>query len=254
MIRSIVIAILGVFVWAQASAIDPITAESLMRQGNEAYTNEQYDEALEFYLEVAKEFSSAPLYFNIGNAYYRKSDIPNAILYFERAKQISPNDPDIVFNLSKANDQIVDKLEENPNQKVNEWFSNLLFGRGDSFWSWTSILLMCIAVAAFVGYLVFTVESRRRIMFYVGSTFVVLTIASLVLGGIQEKRQSSSGSAIIMTAKVDVKTSPSENSGNAFILHEGSKVVVQKENEEWLEISISGGNVGWVRKADLEMI
>jgi len=43
-------------------AMDPITAESLVRQGNEAYIKEDYKTAIEYYTEVSKEFASAPLF------------------------------------------------------------------------------------------------------------------------------------------------------------------------------------------------
>lgn len=252
--RTTGIFLLVLLLCVQAFALDQITAESMMHQANEAYSNEDFAGALALYEEIEKEFASAALYLNMGNAHYRMNNIPHAILHYERARRISPNDPDIVFNLDKANAQIVDKIEGNPNQAVNEWFSNLFFGRAKGFWAWTSVALLCWAVLSFIVYMIIGNAARKRISFYTGVFTLLLFVGSLILGSIQESRQANSGAAIIMIPKADIKTSPSENSGNAFILHEGTKVKVLKENEGWLEITIAGGNIGWITKDALELI
>lgn len=240
--------------WLFAAALDPITAGSMMHQGNDAYGKQEFEKALQFYTEVESEFSSAALFLNIGNTYYRMHNVPMAIVYFERAKRLAPNDKDIEFNLEKANNQIVDKLDVNPNQAVDEWLSNLFFGRSEGFWSWASILLITLAVIAFATYTLLQREGTKKFAFYAGSFFAVICAASLVLGSIQDEKQANSGAAIIIAPKADVRTAPIENSGVAFILHEGTKVELLNENDEWLEITIAGGNIGWIPRADLVVI
>ncbi|GAK38201.1 BatE protein [Bacteroides graminisolvens DSM 19988 = JCM 15093] len=40
-----------------------------------------------------------------------------------------------------------------------------------------------------------------------------------------------------------------------FILHEGRKVFIKDDSmKDWKEIQLEDGNVGWVKKNDLEVI
>ena len=65
--------------------------ETFLEQGNHFYQKQQYDKAIESYSKVLNEgYESAELYFNLGNAYYRKGSLGYAILNFERALKLSP--------------------------------------------------------------------------------------------------------------------------------------------------------------------
>ncbi|MEZ5083610.1 MAG: tetratricopeptide repeat protein [Bacteroidales bacterium] len=84
--------------------------DSLFFKANRAYANAYYSEAVDNYLMVVDAgYESAGLYFNLGNAYFKLNDFPSAILYYEKAKKLDPNNEDIKFNLGVANSKIVDK-------------------------------------------------------------------------------------------------------------------------------------------------
>lgn len=64
----------------------------------------------------------------------------------------------------------------------------------------------------------------------------------------------SKSAAIIMAGSAPVYNSPDSNSKELFILHSGTKVKINKEDKNWLEIEIDNGNVGWISREKLEII
>jgi uncharacterized protein YgiM (DUF1202 family) len=61
-------------------------------------------------------------------------------------------------------------------------------------------------------------------------------------------------SAIIIPEKISVRSGLSEDSTELFILHEGTKVKVDKEKGQFLRISFSKGKLGWIKKSDAIII
>jgi SH3-like domain-containing protein len=52
--------------------------------------------------------------------------------------------------------------------------------------------------------------------------------------------------AIVFSPTVTVKSSPTPNSVDLFVLHEGSKVKILEKVGDWNEIKIANGSVGWL--------
>jgi len=60
--------------------------------------------------------------------------------------------------------------------------------------------------------------------------------------------------AIIMTTMVNLKGSPDNGSVDKFVLHSGSKVVIEDQIDRWLKVCAIDGNSGWIEEKDLERI
>ena len=107
----------GICAFGQVSA-----QESLIAQANQSYAESNFETAVQLYDSVLTlGYESAGLYFNLGNAYFKLKDIPSAILYYEKAKKLDPNDEDIRFNLELANSRIIDKMEPLPEFFLRSW-------------------------------------------------------------------------------------------------------------------------------------
>jgi SH3-like domain-containing protein len=57
-----------------------------------------------------------------------------------------------------------------------------------------------------------------------------------------------------MSPQVNGKSSPDSSGTDLFVLHEGTKVEIEDEVGEWLEIRLSDGNKGWIPANCLEII
>ena len=74
--------------------------DSLFAAANKSYQQEKYMEALEGYQKIEKlDLKSSSLYFNMANIYYKTNQVAPAVLYYEKALKLAPNDKDIQFNL-----------------------------------------------------------------------------------------------------------------------------------------------------------
>ena len=84
--------------------------DEIFKQSNDYYTNGNYEAAVDGYLEIINAgFESVELYFNVGNSFYKLNNIPESNFYFEKALALSPNDIDIITNLSFAQNLRIDR-------------------------------------------------------------------------------------------------------------------------------------------------
>ncbi len=120
----------------QSSAVsDSVSA------ANQLYNSAKYQDAIRKYqFVVAQGFESAELYFNLGNAFYKTGNATYAILNYERAKKLAPNDEDIKYNLDMAHTQIVDNIVTLPEPGFLRWWKQMISSQSISFWGSSSII------------------------------------------------------------------------------------------------------------------
>ena len=80
----------------------------------------------------------------------------------------------------------------------------------------------------------------------------------LVLGlnlAIRELEIGQAEEAVVLEPQVDVMSAPVDDETlTIFTVHEGTKVRVDRRAEEWAEVVLEDGRVGWVRAEVLETI
>ena len=76
----------------------------LFTEANNLYLKQSYFQAIEKYEQlISDNIISFEVYYNLGNAYYKTGNYTKAILNYERAKKIKPDDADVTLNLAIAN-------------------------------------------------------------------------------------------------------------------------------------------------------
>lgn len=234
-------------------------SSELQRQVIEAYNNGNYEQAISLLEterdeQLSKGMESADLYYNLGNAYFRDNEIAKAILYYERALLLKPDDKDIRHNIAYANTRIEDKIPESDNFFLSEWMQALQKTKSSGDWAWFAIICFVL----FIGILFLFFFSKKivykKIAFYTGIILIVFIIAGNVFAYRQKSSIRKRNHAIVMTGSAVVRSSPDKNSNQVFILHSGTKVKVTKDDRDWCEIEIASGSVGWVEKDKLEVI
>ena len=90
-------------------------ALKIYHQANIAYQKLDYETSIRLYEQLIKNKSiSEEVYFNLGNSYFKAGNFAKAILNYERAKKLDPDDEDANFNLKIASLKVVDKIEYVP--------------------------------------------------------------------------------------------------------------------------------------------
>ena len=237
------------------ATIFAINTDSLVVTANNAYNQGLYDSALVTYNKVVNEgVESGELYYNMGNAYYKNNDIASAILYFEKASMLSPNDEDILYNLNIANSMIVDKIEKVPVLFYHHWWNsiyNIMDGDAWAIFALVSFSFLIVSIGLFI---LTKKRGNRKLSFYIGMLFLIITIASSALASQKYYLNIEHKEAIVFTSSITVKSSPTLNSVDLFVIHDGTKVKIIDRIDSWVEIKIQNGSTGWLPKKSIREI
>ncbi|TVQ14223.1 MAG: tetratricopeptide repeat protein [Bacteroidetes bacterium] len=231
------------------------TPNELLNEANEAYKRSEYSYAVELYEQILEEgLVSADLYYNLGNAYYKNNMIGPAILNYERALRLRPSDEDTAHNLALARSRIVDRLDQRPELFYDRWWRAAVSLQGSDGWAITSIILIIAFLGVTSVYLFSRTVILKKVSFYVMLLVFASGALSLIFAQKQYNRLTSEKEAIIMQTRVTAKSSPSAQSPDLFLMHEGTRVNIRNTLGDWKEISLPNGNIGWIRKESIEII
>ena len=227
----------------------------ILDSANAAYSKGDYFKAIKLYDSVLNNSTVAPeIYFNLGNAYYKTNNIGYAILNYERAKKLAPDDEDIIVNLKLANQKTEDKIEAAPQLFLTTWKNGIVDLMSEKIWSELCIVLIVFSLILFAVYIFSANRSVKQIGFFGGSILILTSIIIFFIAQHKYELTKNSESAIITVPTVTVTGSPNEKGTKLFILHEGTKVNITEDEGDWTEIKIVNGNVGWVPSKSLSAI
>jgi len=227
----------------------------LFQQGNQAYQQQAYEEALTCYDSLYQAgYISPELYFNLGNAYYQLNQMPSAILFYEKAQKISGYRPDVAYNLALAREQIPDNLEKPAAGLFQKWWQTAVRYFSLATWGLLTIVLIWLSLLGIGGFLWLRIPWLQKFMLITGifALFLFLSSLTLMLGRYNERTATHHG--IIFTPSVYVKSAPDAASKDLFILHGGTKVALDNELGQWKKVRLPDGKQGWVRENKLRII
>jgi len=223
------------------------STQVIWERANLFYSAGEYQQAISAYEQILKSGQeSARLYFNLGNAWYKSGNINNAILNYERAKILAPQDEDIAFNLELVNQFIVTDIEEIPQPFFIRWQSSILNLLPVDSWSFISIASFIVFLILLSLFLLSRQVSVRRLSFWFGVLAIVISGLTYSFALSQKKKITDRNHAIVFCPRVTVKSAPSETGTDLFLLYEGVKVEISDSLNNWKEIKLADGNVGWL--------
>jgi len=236
-------------------SISLLGQQDLITQGDSAYNREMYTEAISNYEAVLDQgFESAQLYYNLGNAYFNINMLPAAILNYERAKVLAPADADIDFNLNIANSMIPDKIEPVPEIFYIRWWKSLRNSFNLYTWTIASISIFVLLVLCAGIFFLSRNILMRKFAFWSGIFFILFSIAGFSMTYTRYDIQSKHLEAIVFDPTITVKSSPNQLGKDLFVIHEGTKVFILEEINEWCNIKITNGSAGWLPAASIKRI
>ena len=235
--------------FAQKAELDSITrADTLYAQGH-------YPEAARVYSGILKRgYESADLYFNLGNAYYKSGQVTKAILNYERARLLAPNDDDIKYNLDLAQAHVVDNIQPLPEFFLTKWWHSVINTHSADEWGVQSMVAFFIFLILFVLFLFAQSVRRKKLAFWVSILSLTWSAFTFSFASSQKSKLTHRNTAIITAPTVTVKGSPSETGTELFIIHEGLKVKLTDSLGTWKEIQLADGNKGWVQDSTMVRI
>ncbi len=227
--------------------------EELYKKGNSSYENGDYEKAVSFYEGLLRIDEVSPeAFYNLGNSYFKLKKIGKAILNYERALRINPRDKDTQVNLKLTKAMTVDKI----NTSERGFVLNMLLFLYDRV-NINELLLICsILYLAIILILIFSIFliAKRRFVFYTTGVFGAIFFILFIFLFAKIKNENFAKTGIIVAEKADARSGPKDDYLLQFTLHEGTKVGIIKEAQDWYEIEISKDLKGWISKTSVDVI
>lgn len=234
---------------------DARSADAVFSEASKAYRLKDYPRAIALYESlVDKDYVSAALYYNLGNACYRDNQLAQALLWYERALRLDPSNADIQANIAFVNSQTVDQMEVLPEFFLKRWFS--AFRSLFSVTGWAVVSILC-CLLFFAGIACFLLSStmQHRIRIAVADVVVLLVfLLSLSCAFSQKHALERSDEAIVTGLSVTVKSMPDMSGTELFTVHEGMKIRLTDEVGEWVEAVFPNGDKGWLQSRQIAVI
>jgi hypothetical protein len=227
----------------------------LMKTANDLYKNNQYQGAIDVYNKIIENgYEGTSLFYNLGNAHYRLGKVGYAILYYEKALNISPNDEETKHNLALAKLNIKDKVDELPPFFIFNIWEGVLALFSVSGWTFVAYILFILLLVSIIAYFFSRTSTQQRFSFFGGVGLSVLLILVIILLAVKMNKEYNVKDGIIVENIVTIKSSPDNLSKDEFIVHEGLKVRVEDKVDNWIKIRLADGKVGWIMEKNIGQI
>ncbi len=225
-----------------AHAEEPVQA---FQEGVRHYRAGEYDAAAAAFKSVVEAgIRNGNLFYNLGNAYFKSGDLGHAILWYERALKLMPDNPDLRFNYTYA-------LSATRDERTLPRYAPLT--RILFFWNYllSDRVIQWLAVGCnliFWGLLLYRILRRKRLFIPLTCVVLALTVLFTLTAFYNYYRDTFLREGIILPEQVSVRSGLSDETTELFVLHAGSKVRIEREREGHYRIFFSEGKIGWIGK------
>jgi hypothetical protein len=184
-------------------------------------------------------YSAAGLY-DLGNSYARQGKPGMAVLNYERANLLSPNDPDIDANL------VYVRATEHLPAPSRSTFYGLARIASPFALSWIGVLgLMIVGGSALAAQLSSRHPWLRRTALLMGISMISLTACNAVaLWPLLHE-------GVVITAMTQARVSPVPMGDSLFVLPEAETVKITAEHEGFFLVQSGAGRTGWVSRSNV---
>jgi hypothetical protein len=184
-------------------------------------------------------YSAAGLY-NLANAYARQGKPGMAVLNYERASLLSPNDPDIDANLSYV------RASSHLPAPSRSRFDRMVRIASPFALAWIGVMGLAIVGASA---LVAQLARRHRWMHRLGMLLGICMLSLTAANGIALWPILHEG--VVITGETPVRVSPVPMGDSLFVLPEAETVRITAEHEGFLLIQTGAGRTGWVSRSSV---
>jgi tetratricopeptide (TPR) repeat protein len=231
-------------------ALAPIAqadADAAFAKANADFAAGNFPAAIAGYESLVKDRQwNASLFYNLGNAYFRAGDRGRAILNYERALALDPNQPETRANLQLVRDQA--RAFELTPDRVEEHLGFLT----PTQYAWLGAAAFWGATAIFCGLYL----AQRRPVVWI---FALLLSGTVAVGAVFALYQFETGRAgrdlaIITSKNVQARLATAESAGTVLILPPGSEIKILSTRGDWLYTDLPNDLQGWIPARSAERV
>ncbi len=252
-IKLIILFLVMLFIFTGQGRCSESDARQLFYQGNIYYSKEKFEQAIIDYEKALESgFESGPLYYNLGNAYFKQGSLGKAILNYLRGRRLMPRDVDLNANLNYARSLI--KGGATPSR--TKWFRRIFFNLADSF-SLNEITLITVALY-FIGsimiILLIVTKNSKKTLGYIAGLILALLLVSTSLFCAQFCKTIIQKQAVVIARSSNAKFEPFGSATTFFTLNEGEVVSEITSRNGWIKIKRIDGKQGWIKTSAIELL
>lgn len=239
-----------------------------------AYMAKDYDRAVSIYRSVMDdEGYSAPLLFNLGNAYYQMSDYGRAMVCYLHAHRLDPRNAEINANITYIRSKVQDanKAEQRGKRlKVTadepSFFQSVHTAVAKDVSSNVWAVLGAVSFILFIGCAALYIFTRgvilRKIGFFGGMIMFLLSLMFELFAFMGARAFNSRGDGVVTAFKTTLLTEPGKEAENekGGVLTKGTEVQIVSEetdaegNVTWYKVRLNSDYIGWVQRDQIEIV
>jgi hypothetical protein len=190
--------------------------------------------------EPATAGYSADGLYNLGNSYARAGKPGMAVLNYERAALLAPNDPDIEANLRFVRQSMRLSSES------RNWVERAVGALNPTVLAWLGVAGLLIAGASIVAGKMYTrYRWMRWIGIFAGITLVGLATCNAVI------LWPRLHAGVVLVNATPARVSPVPMGDPLFVLTEAETVKMVAEHEGFWLVQTRAGRTGWVSRANV---
>lgn len=250
---ALVLAIVGLPICCSLGAPVATDIATVFKEGCDLYEQGDFASAAERFEDLSRrQVTSADVYYNLGNCYYKQGHAGKAVVNYRRALMLSPRDDDIRANLSLLRSVVgfrdttasydLSGIATFPLQFVSARELQLAFYVG-----------YYLTAVCFVCALMLSGTPRERTVRILVAVLLV-TVGALALARHGQARFSSGSAAVITAEGAEFMSGPGTAFDELARLPDGVEVRLRAKSGVWVEVELGTGDIGWVREKDLEKI
>ncbi|MDD5423149.1 MAG: hypothetical protein PHT32_07015 [Candidatus Omnitrophica bacterium] len=236
---------------AEPAAKDP---NRLFYSANRSYGAGDYKKALEEYLMVLDTgVENGRLHYNIGNGFFKLGKIGYAILCYERARRLIPQDGDLKSNLAYAKTMAGTSYpDDSAIRRLTGYIKAPFLDMNLNALANLTLALYLIIMVVLAIFIFNRIIARKGILLFIVLTAIFLVALSAVSVRYYDEEILRHG--IIIEKDVECKYEPIDKSTTYYKLHEGDEVTVLTTREGWRRIKRPDGKLAWIKKEAVEII
>ena len=233
------------------TAADLSQASDAFHKGNEAYEKGNFEEASADYQKAEDlGIANTRLYFNHANSLYRQHQLGLSILYYEKARKLSPLDEDVLYNLRFAQSQVADKIPEPESNLLTQALWHLHASYSIRAGIWMAFALFTLAFTGIAASLFLASFLRwLSVAVTVVSILILLAFSPSLIYKVHQQENEQYG--IVLQPAIDMLSGPGDNYQVLARVHEGTRFEIVEQRGEWLSVKLANGKGGFVRSNQL---
>jgi tetratricopeptide (TPR) repeat protein len=214
-------------------------------KANREYAAGHFQKAGEGYAALVRSGQrNSTLFYNLANAYYRRGDLPRAILNYERVLALDPHHAEATANLRLVRDQAraLELIPQGPER--------FLVSMNRDTYAWIAAAGFWIGVFALAGFAV-----RRSL-----SKAVVMIAAFLICGSavyalyVMENGSRGESLAIVTRKNVEARLATADNANSVLALPGGSEIKILSTRGDWSYAALPNNMRGWIPTQSAESV